>query len=77
MAEPPEEFPATQESFQALHADLLALSETRLLSVERLEDQLRAHINDFRALLEKKPRSDQSRAKLATGAHNPLLGALN
>jgi nuclear pore complex protein Nup205 len=55
------------ESLQALHADLLALSESRLLNIERLGNQLDAHIQDFRALLDQKPRSEQSRQKLATG----------
>lgn len=55
------------ESLQALHADLLALSESRLLNVERLGIQLEAHIQDFRALLDKKARSEQSRKSLETG----------
>lgn len=55
------------ESLQALHADLLALSESRLLNVERLGIQLQAHIADFRALLDKKARSEQSRKVLETG----------
>ena len=55
------------ESLQALHADLLALSESRLSNVERLGIQLEAHIQDFKALLDKKGRNDQSRKSLATG----------
>lgn len=55
------------ESLQALHADLLALSESRLLNVERLGIQLEAHIQDFKALLDKKSRSEQSRKSLETG----------
>lgn len=55
------------ESLQALYADLLALSESRLSSIERLGAQLDAHIKDFKNLLDKKPRSDQSRQSLATG----------
>ncbi|KAH6723827.1 nucleoporin Nup186/Nup192/Nup205 [Leptodontidium sp. MPI-SDFR-AT-0119] len=55
------------ESLQALYADLLALSESRLSSIERLGAQLDAHIRDFKNLLDKKPRSDQSRQSLATG----------
>lgn len=61
--------PTSLESIQALHADLLALSESRLLHIERLGNQLEAHIKDFRDLLDKKPRKDQSRQKLATGAY--------
>ena len=55
------------ESLQALHSDLLALSESRLSNVERLGIQLEAHIQDFRALLDKKARSEQSRKSLETG----------
>ncbi|PBP25297.1 nuclear pore complex subunit [Diplocarpon rosae] len=55
------------ESLQALYTDLLALSESRLSSIERLGAQLDAHIKDFKNLLDKKPRSEQSRQSLATG----------
>lgn len=55
------------ESLQALNADLLALSESRLSNVERLGIQLQAHIEDFRALLDKTARSEQSRKSLETG----------
>lgn len=55
------------ESLQALKEDLYALSEARLSSIERLGAQLDAHIKDFRKLLDKKPRNDQSRQSLATG----------
>lgn len=55
------------ESLQALHADLLALSEERLCNVERLEVQLEAHMKDFKQLLEKKLRSEESRKKLSSG----------
>jgi nuclear pore complex protein Nup205 len=55
------------ESLEALHADLLALSEERLSHVERLEIQLEAHIKDFRGLLDKKARNEQSRQKLSAG----------
>ena len=55
------------ESLQALHADLLALTDSRLLHIERLELQLEAHMNGFRGLLDKKPRDEKSRQSLATG----------
>ncbi len=55
------------ESLQALHADLLALSESRLLHIERLGLQLEVHIRDFRGLLDQKSRNEQSRQKLTTG----------
>jgi len=55
------------ESLQALYTDLLALSESRLSSVERLGAELDAHIQDFRNLLDNKPRNEKSRQSLATG----------
>ncbi|OWP07075.1 hypothetical protein B2J93_6655 [Marssonina coronariae] len=55
------------ESLQDLYTDLLALSESRLSSIERLGAELDAHIKDFRNLLDKKPRNEQSRLSLAEG----------
>jgi nuclear pore complex protein Nup205 len=55
------------ESLQALHTDLFALSEKRLSSIERLGTEIDAHRRDFRNLLDKKPRNEQSRQSLATG----------
>ncbi|KAG0648998.1 Nuclear pore [Hyphodiscus hymeniophilus] len=59
--------PTSLETLHELHADLLALSESRLLNIERLEHQLTAHIKDFQGLLDRKPRSGESRRKLETG----------
>ncbi|KAF8854844.1 hypothetical protein BDZ45DRAFT_627138 [Acephala macrosclerotiorum] len=58
------------ESLQALYADLLALSEARLTSLERLGNQLDAHVKSFQSLLDKKVRNEQSRQTLATGKLN-------
>lgn len=55
------------ESLQALHADLVALYEKRLSNIERLGFQLENHIEAFKALLDKKPRSEPSRQTLAKG----------
>jgi hypothetical protein len=55
------------ERLESLHRDILALSQYRLSNVERLWVQLEAHIGEFRHLLEKKTRSEQSRKSLATG----------
>lgn len=60
---------ASLESIQAVHADLLALSDSRLLNIERLGDQLIAHVKEFRGLLDKRARNDQSRQKLGTGTY--------
>ncbi|KAE8442005.1 hypothetical protein EG329_003941 [Mollisiaceae sp. DMI_Dod_QoI] len=59
--------PNSLESLQALYADLLALSEARLTSLERLGIQLDAHVKDFQNLLDKKVRNEESRQTLATG----------
>jgi nuclear pore complex protein Nup205 len=55
------------ESLQALHTDLLALSASRLTDLERLGALIDAHIRDFKNLLDKKTRNEQSRQSLATG----------
>ncbi len=55
------------ESLQALYTDLLALSEDRLSNLDRLGSELDAHIQDFKNLLDKKARNDESRKILATG----------
>ncbi|KAI0998511.1 Nucleoporin [Podosphaera aphanis] len=59
--------PTNLESLQALYADLLALSEQRLLSIERLGLNLTAHIQDFKNLLDKNSRNNQSRKNLESG----------
>jgi nuclear pore complex protein Nup205 len=63
------------ESLQALYTDLLALSEKRLSSIERLGAEIDAHLRDFKNLLDKKPRNEQSRQSLATGT-KPRLHSL-
>lgn len=55
------------ESLQALYSDLLALSESRLSSLERLGAQLDAHVKDFQNLLDKNARNEQSRQSLSKG----------
>lgn len=55
------------ESLEALYADLVALSENKLSSLERLGVELDAHLGDFKNLLDKKPRNEQSRKSLASG----------
>jgi nuclear pore complex protein Nup205 len=57
------------ERLETLHRDLLALAELRLLNVERLWIQLEARIADFRRLLDKASRNEQSRKALATGMY--------
>lgn len=55
------------ERLESLHRDLLLLSEPRLLNAERLWVQLEAHIGEFRRLLDKSARNEQSRKSLTTG----------
>jgi len=55
------------ESLQALYADLLALSEKKLSSIERLAAEIDVHRGDFKNLLDKHPRNEQSRQSLRTG----------
>jgi len=55
------------EALQGLHRDLLALSENRLNAIERLLGELESRIDEFRNLLNKKPKSDLSRQKLSKG----------
>ncbi|KAB8295891.1 hypothetical protein EYC80_008712 [Monilinia laxa] len=52
---------------QALHSDLLALSNSRLPNLERLAIELEAHIAAFRNLLDQKNRNEQSRKSIETG----------
>jgi len=61
--------PGTLESFQALYANLSALSEKRLPNLDRLGAELDAHVAYFQALLDKKARNAQSRQSLATGSY--------
>lgn len=64
------------EGLESLHRDLLAISESRLLNIERLCVQLESRIDEFRGFLHKSPRNEESRKKLATGksinSHLPL-----
>ncbi|KAJ8069121.1 hypothetical protein OCU04_002795 [Sclerotinia nivalis] len=52
---------------QALHSDLLALSNSRLSNLERLAIELNAHIAAFRNLLNHKSRNEQSRKSIEEG----------
>lgn len=61
------------ERLQGLHQDLLAFSETRLASIERLWLQVEASVEDFRKLLDKSPKNNASRQSLAKGNIGQLL----
>ena len=54
-------------SLEGLQADLCLLIDHRLPVVERLVSSLEAHLEDLKALLDKKPKSDASRQTLSSG----------
>jgi len=57
------------DEIQALHSDLLALSDSRLSNLERLAIELEAHIAAFRNLLDQKNRNEESRKSIETGVY--------
>ncbi|KAL8930643.1 MAG: hypothetical protein Q9208_000514 [Pyrenodesmia sp. 3 TL-2023] len=61
------EAPIGLESLQALHQDLVALEEGQLRNIDKLCDEIKAHVEAFRRLLDKSQKSDASRAKLNSG----------
>ena len=52
---------------ELLYTDLCGLIDRQLPVVERLTDNLEAHLEEFRLLLDKKGKNDASRQKLASG----------
>jgi nuclear pore complex protein Nup205 len=61
-------------ALQGLHRDLCAHIDLRLPVLERLIHSLEAHLEDFKTLLDKKPKSDASRQALAAGKPGNLRG---
>ena len=59
------------EGLELLHRDLLAQAELRLPNIDRLWMQLEGRIEEFRRLLDKAPRNDQSRKTLESGTGMP------
>ncbi|KAL8785073.1 MAG: hypothetical protein Q9213_003578 [Squamulea squamosa] len=55
------------ESLRALHKDLIALEDGPLRTIDKLCNELRAHIEAFKNLLDQPAKSDTSRKKLETG----------
>ena len=55
------------DAIRVLHQDLLAVSESRLAAVEGLFLELEASIADFKRLLDKNSRNEQSRQGLSSG----------
>ena len=59
--------PGDQAGLRALHADLIAVSNAQLAHVDRLWEELQTRIEEFRTLLNRPPKSDESRKQLRTG----------
>lgn len=55
------------EALQSLHQDLLVFTEARLPVLDRLVAELEERLEDFRQLLAKPPKSDESRRKVQSG----------
>lgn len=50
-----------------LYKDLVDFSQSRLVNIERLWLELEDSLQDFRSLLDKKSKSDESRRQLESG----------
>lgn len=57
------------ESLRALHQDLIALEDgqLQLRNIQKLCDELKAHVEAFQNLLDRPAKSDTSRKKLESG----------
>jgi nuclear pore complex protein Nup205 len=56
------------ERLQGLHADLVAFSETRLINIDRLSQELEDSIQDFKNLLDKAATAASDRDAYNNGA---------
>lgn len=56
-------------SLQDLHRDLIALTQSQLRNIDRLWAKLDSHVNEFKQLLDKPPRNENSRKELFSGTH--------
>lgn len=61
------------EGLELLHRDLVAQAEQRLPNIDRLWVQLETRLDEFRRLLDKAPRNEQSRKSLDSGMHRYIL----
>lgn len=59
------------ESLRALHQDLVALEDGQLRNIDKLCDELKAHVEAFKNLLDRPTKSDTSRKKLQSGIAQP------
>jgi nuclear pore complex protein Nup205 len=60
------------DALQGLHQDLLAFRDNRLHDIDRLVDELKSRIEEFRGLLDRKPKNNESRQKLGQSRHRPI-----
>lgn len=58
------------EALEALHRELVAVCEHRFESLHILEQELDAHTQAFKKLLDKPARSEKSRNAVKTGKKN-------
>ena len=65
--------PNSLESFQALYADLVDLSDAKLSDLNRLLLQIESSIPAFTNVLDKRTRNEESRKSLATGNLNTQI----
>lgn len=68
------EGPDTLAGFQGLFQDLSALSSSSVFNIERLREQLDAHIDAFQKLLDRPRKSNTSRQTVLSGMHGLLSG---
>lgn len=54
---------------RGLYQDLSAITDSPFPSIERLCVELETHIHDFRKLLDKSPKANDSRQKVLSGAY--------
>lgn len=54
---------------RGLYQDLSAITDSPFPSIERLCVELETHIHDFRKLLDKAPKANDSRQKVLSGAY--------
>lgn len=59
--------PGGLTGLRGLHDDLLALEASRLGNIERLWADLEARVNEFRQLLDKPGKNEESRKALSSG----------
>ena len=52
---------------RGLYQDLSGITESSIVNIERLCVELETHLNDFRTLLEKPSKNDNSRKSVLTG----------